>query len=52
MFLFENLLTNPVKMYIMGVGLMKVKVKSLSGETLWAVAYQAPPSMELSRQEY
>ena len=34
----------------------KVKVKSLSrvrlSETPWTAAYQAPPSMELSRQEY
>ena len=34
----------------------KVKVKSLSFvqlfETLWTVAYQAPPSMEFSRQEH
>ena len=34
----------------------KVKVKSLSrvrlSATPWTVAYQAPPSMELSRQEY
>ena len=34
----------------------KVKVKSLSGVWLlvtpWTAAYQAPPSMELSRQEY
>ena len=34
----------------------KVKVKLLSRvrlfATLWAVAYQAPPSMEFSRQEY
>ena len=33
-----------------------VKVKSLSRvrlfATLWTVAYQAPPSMEFSRQEY
>ena len=37
-------------------GLRKVKVKSLSCVRLfatpWAVAYQAPPSMEFSRQEY
>ena len=35
---------------------MKVKVKSLSHVRLfaipWTVAYQAPPSMEFSRQEY
>ena len=35
---------------------MKVKVKSLSPvllfATLWTVAYQAPPSMGFSRQEY
>ena len=35
---------------------MKVKVKSLSRvplfETPWTVAYQAPPSMKFSRQEY
>ena len=35
---------------------MKVKVKSLSHvplfATLWTVAYQAPPSMGFSRQEY
>ena len=35
---------------------MKVKVKSLSRVRLfatpWTVAYQAPPSVELSRQEY
>ena len=35
---------------------MKVKVKSLSPvllfRTPWTVAYQAPPSMEFSRQEY
>ena len=35
---------------------MKVKVKSLSRvrlfETPWTAAYQAPPSMEFSRQEY
>ena len=35
---------------------MKVKVKSLSSvrlfATLWTVAYQAPPSMGFSRQEY
>ena len=35
---------------------VKVKVKSLSHVQLfatpWTVAYQAPPSMELSRQEY
>ena len=35
---------------------MKVKVKLLSRarlfETLWTVAYQAPPSMGFSRQEY
>ena len=34
----------------------KVKVKSLSSvwlfETPWTVAYQAPPSMKFSRQEY
>ena len=34
----------------------KVKVKSLSCVRLfatpWTVAYQAPPSMEFSRQEY
>ena len=33
-----------------------VKVKSLSRvrlfATLWTIAYQAPPSMEFSRQEY
>ena len=36
--------------------LLKVKVKSLSHVQLfatpWTVAYQAPPSMEFSRQEY
>ena len=36
--------------------LKKKKVKSLSRvqlfSTLWTVAYQAPPSMEFSRQEY
>ena len=36
--------------------LLKVKVKSLSHvqlfATLWTVAYQAPPSIEFSRQEY
>ena len=35
---------------------LKVKVKSLShvrlSATPWTVAYQAPPSMEFSRQEY
>ena len=35
---------------------MKVKVKSLSHvklfATLWTVAYQAPPSMGFSSQEY
>ena len=35
---------------------VKVKVKSLSHvrcfSTLWTVTYQAPPSMEFSRQEY
>ena len=35
---------------------MRVKVKSLSRVrlfvTTWTVAYQAPPSMEFSRQEY
>ena len=35
---------------------MKVKVKSLSSvrpfATPWTVAYQAPQSMEFSRQEY
>ena len=35
---------------------VKVKVKSLSHVrlfvTTWTVAYQAPPSMEFSRQEY
>ena len=35
---------------------MKVKVKSLSHDRLFAtpsiVAYQAPPSMKFSRQEY
>ena len=35
---------------------MKVKVKSLSRVRLfatpWTVAYQAPPSVEFSRQEY
>ena len=35
---------------------MKVKVKSLSRVRLfatpWTVAYQAPPSMEFSKQEY
>ena len=35
---------------------MKVKVKSLSRVLLfvtpWTAAYQAPPSMEFSRQEY
>ena len=35
---------------------LKVKVKSLSRVQLfvtpWTVAYQAPPSMEFSRQEY
>ena len=35
---------------------MKVKVKLLSRvllfATLWTVAYQAPPSMGFSRQEY
>ena len=35
---------------------MKVKVKSLSRvqlfATLWTVAYQVPPSMGFSRQEY
>ena len=35
---------------------VKVKVKSLSHVRLfatpWTVAYQAPPSMEFSRQEY
>ena len=35
---------------------MKVKMKSLSSvrlfETPWTVAYQAPPSMEFSRQKY
>ena len=35
---------------------LKVKVKSLSRiwlfETPWTVTYQAPPSMEFSRQEY
>ena len=35
---------------------MKVKVKSLSRVQLfvtpWTVAYQAPPSMGFSRQEY
>ena len=41
--------------YMPGIGL-KVKVKSLSRvrlfATLWTVAYQAPPSMGFSRQEY
>ena len=36
--------------------MVKVKVKSLSPvqlfSTLWAVAYQAPPSMGFPRQEY
>ena len=35
---------------------MKVKVKSLSHVQLfvtpWTVAYQAPPSMQFSKQEY
>ena len=33
---------------------VKVKVKSLSRDfaTPWTVAYQAPQSMEFSRQEY
>ena len=35
---------------------MKVKVKSLRRvrlfETPWTVAYQAPPSLEFSKQEY
>ena len=35
---------------------MKVKMKSLSSvrlfETPWTVAYQAPPSVEFSRQKY
>ena len=34
---------------------VKVKMKSLTHVQLatpWAIAYQAPPSMELSRQEY
>ena len=39
-----------------GVMYLKVKVKSLSCERLfatpWTVAYQVPPSKEFSRQEY
>ena len=39
-----------------GMKLMKVKVKSLSRvrlfETPWTAAYQAPPSMGFSKQEY
>ena len=39
-----------------GFDKVKVKVKSLSHvqlfATLWTVAYQAPPSMGFSRQEY
>ena len=35
---------------------MKVKVKSLSHvplfETLWTIAYQIPPPIDFSRQEY
>ena len=37
-------------------GILKVKVKSVSRiplfATPWTVAYEAPPSMEFSRQEY
>ena len=41
---------------VLGTLYQKVKVKSLSCVRLfvtpWTVAYQAPPSMEFSRQEY
>ena len=43
-------------LYEIETPLLKVKVKSLSRVrlfvTLWTVAYQAPPSMGFSRQEY
>ena len=43
-------------MDIPDMSLVKVKVKSLSSVQLfvtpWTVAYQAPPSMGFSRQEY
>ena len=42
--------------HILSVNKVKVKVKSLSRVQLlvtpWTVAYQAPPSMGFSRQEY
>ena len=41
---------------VLGTLYQKVKVKSLSCvrlfATAWTVAYQAPPSMGFSRQEY
>ena len=41
---------------VLSLGNFKVKMKSLSRvrlfATLWTVAYQAPPSMGFSRQEY
>ena len=43
-------------MFFSNAGKLKVKVKSLSRvqvlETPWTTAYQAPPSMGFSRQEY
>ena len=43
-------------LYFNYIPIKKVKVKSLSCvrlfATLWSVAYQAPPSMGFSRQEY
>ena len=42
---------NPSIIYHLRLSL-KVKVKLLSHVTPWTVAYQAPPSMGFSRQEY
>ena len=45
-----------VNVDILGISELKVKVKSLSRVLLfatpWTVAYQAPPSLGFSRQEY
>ena len=45
-----------IPLYFITIGIVKVKVKSLSpvqlSATPWTAAYQAPPSMGFSRQEY
>ena len=51
----KSMLNNSGKSYSLQDSMVKVKVKSLSHvrffATPWTVAYQAPPSIQFSRQE-